>query len=72
MIVRGVLVFFFLMIIDVEANRHRDVALELLDSLYNLKFGGRVENVARSPQQKLQMLRDVATTNIDSLDCIVD
>ena len=72
MIVGSVLVLLLLVVLDVEADWHRHVALQLLDPLYDLELSRRVENVTSSSQQKLQMLCDIPSSKINSLDSIVD
>lgn len=72
MVVGSVLVLLLLVVLDVEADWHRHVALQLLDPLYDLELSRRVENVTSSSQQKLQMLCDIPSSKINSLDSIVD
>lgn len=72
MIVGRVLVLLLLVVVDVEADGDRDVALQLFDPLHYFELGGSVEDVARAPQEELEVLRHIATTDVDSLDGIVD
>lgn len=60
------------MIVDIEADRNRHVALQFLDPLHDFELCGRVEHVAGSPQEQLQMLRHVPAAEIDSLNGIAD
>ena len=60
------------MIVDIEADRNRHVALQFLDPLHDFELRGRVEHVAGSPQEQLQMLRHVPAAKIDSLNGIAD
>ena len=58
--------------VHIVTNGHRDIALELLNLLDDLKLGRRVEHIALSAEQQLQVLRHVSTANIDTLNSIVD
>lgn len=66
-IVRRVLILLLLMVLDIEAYWDRNIALQLLDPLNDLKLSGCMENIAGAPQQKLEMLRHIATSKVNSL-----
>jgi hypothetical protein len=50
----------------------RNVALHLFDFLDNFKLSRGMENVSRSSQKQLQVLGDISSSNVDSLDCVID
>lgn len=50
----------------------RNVALHLFDFLDDFKLSRGMENVSRSSQKQLQVLGDISSSNVDSLDCVID
>lgn len=50
----------------------RNVALHLFDFLDNFKLSRGMENVSRPSQKQLQVLGDISSSNVDSLDCVID
>ena len=73
MIVARVPVFALsLPLVHILADRHRNIALELLDFPDDLKLCRRVEHVALSPQQQLQVLGHISPANVDALDAVIN
>jgi len=60
------------MVVEVEADGHGHIALQLLDPLHYFKLSRRMEDVAGSSEQELQVLGHIPATKVNSLDGIVD
>ena len=72
MVVGIVLFFPFLILLIILSNWNSDIALHFLDLLDNFELSSCVENVSTPSKEKLQMLGDVSSSNIDPLNCIID
>lgn len=72
MVIGRLLVFLLLMVVEVEADGHGHIALQLLDPLHYFELSRRVEDVAGSSEQQLQVLGHITATEVNSLDGVVD
>lgn len=64
------LLFLGVLLVDVSVGRH--VALHFLDFLDYFKFSSCMEYIPTPSQQQLEVLGDVSTTNVNSLNGVVD
>ena len=61
-----------LILLIVLSDWDSDIALHLLDLLDNFELCSRVEHVSTPSEQKLQMLGDVSSSDVDPLNSVVD
>ena len=66
------LFFPLLILLIILSDWNSDIALHLLDFLDNFEFCSRVEHISTPSEQKLQMLGDVSSSDVDPLNSVID
>ena len=72
MIIRYVLFFSFFVLLIILSYWDSDITLHLLNLLDNFKLSGCMEHITTPPEQELEMFRHISSSDINSLNGIVD